>query len=95
MIYTSVMLEKYWTRAQEFLKYMRDIRLGAARSQGWFKYDEQCLSNPESSWGIISQELWLLYVTGQAYSESKPKVNNKCNFQGKQHICWNSVLLSL
>lgn len=40
MIFMSVMLEKFRTRAQEMLKYMRDIRLAAARSQGWFKYDE-------------------------------------------------------
>lgn len=34
MIYMNVMLEKFRTRAQEMFKYMRDIRLAAARSQG-------------------------------------------------------------
>lgn len=36
------MLEKYRARAQEFIKYMRDIRMAADRSSnGWFIYDEQ------------------------------------------------------
>jgi hypothetical protein len=34
------MLEKYETGVQNFLKYLRDIRIAAARSAGWFKYDE-------------------------------------------------------
>lgn len=46
---------------------MRDIRLSAARSQGWLKNDEQYrlrkASTPESSWGIVSQEFWLSYMT--------------------------------
>lgn len=69
------------------LKYMRDIRLAAARSQGWFKYDEQSrlrkASHPESSWGVINHEFWLLYVTGQAGSESKAQVNNTKQFSGE------------
>lgn len=87
MIFMSVMLEKFRTRAQEMLKYMRDIRLAAARSQGWFKYDEQYrlrkASQPESSWGVINHEFWLLYVTGQAGSESKAQVNNAKQFSGE------------
>lgn len=69
MIFMSVMLEQFRTRAQE-LKYMHDIKLAAARSQGWFKYNEQyCFrkaSRPESSSGVINHEFWLLYVTGQS-----------------------------
>jgi hypothetical protein len=34
------MLEKYQTGVQNFLKYLRDIRITVARSTGWFKYDE-------------------------------------------------------
>ena len=87
MIYTSVMLEKYRSRAQEFLKYMRDIRLAASRSQGWFKYDEQYrlrkANNPESSWGIINQEFWLLYIAGQGACESQTSSNNAKPFSGK------------
>lgn len=66
MIFMSVMLEKFRTRAQEMLKYMRDIRLAAARSQGWFKYDEQYrlrkASHPESSCGVINHEFRLIYM---------------------------------
>ena len=80
MIYTSVMLEKYRSRAQEFLKYMRNIRLAASRSQGWFRYDEQYrlrnANNPESSWGIINQEFWLLYIAGHGACESQTSSNN-------------------
>ena len=35
LIYMSIYLEKYRTRAQELLKYMRDIRLAASRSNGY------------------------------------------------------------
>ncbi|XP_056020808.1 uncharacterized protein LOC130054574 [Ostrea edulis] len=87
MIYMSVMLEKYRARAQEFLKYMRDIRLAATRSQGWYKYDEQYrlrkASNPESSWGIISQEFWLLYVTGQSSFHSQTQFSNNKQFSSQ------------
>jgi hypothetical protein len=42
VIYMSVMLEKYRTRSQELLKYLKDIRLAATRSPtGWYLYDEQ------------------------------------------------------
>lgn len=68
---TSIMLEKYRVRAQEFLKYMRDVRMAASRSPGWFRYDEQYRlrkqANHQSSWGIINPELWLLHVTNDAY----------------------------
>lgn len=46
------MFEKLTTRVLEMLNYMRDIRLAVARSQAWFKCDEQYrlskASNPES-----------------------------------------------
>lgn len=69
LVFMSVMLEKYRTRSQELLKYMRDIRLASKRSdkRGWGTYDEQYRlrkqRDPHSSWGIINQEYWLLYVT--------------------------------
>lgn len=70
MVYMSVVLEKHPAKAQELLKYMRDIRLAANRSgSSWFKYDEQYrlkkVKYPTSSWGLIDSELWLLYVTSQ------------------------------
>ena len=80
------MLEKYRSRAQEFLKYMRDIRLAASRSQGWFRYDEQYrlrqANNSVSSWGIINQEFWLLYIAGQCACESLTISNNAKAFSG-------------
>jgi hypothetical protein len=67
VIFMSVVLEKYRTRRLELLKYLRDIRMAASRSQGWFPYDKQFRlrkqANPQLSWGVINSELWLLYVT--------------------------------
>lgn len=91
IIFTNIMLEKYQTRAQELLKYMRDIRMVAARSgNGWFSYDEQFrlrkASDPHSSWGIINPELWLIHVTNnyvptQAQSKPNPSMQNS-SFEG-------------
>lgn len=79
IIFTSIMLEKYRTRAQELLKYMRDIRLAASRSSGWFRYEEQFRlrkqADPQSSWGIINSELWLLYITNGTHP-SQPSGKN-------------------
>ncbi|XP_062609590.1 uncharacterized protein LOC134271400, partial [Saccostrea cucullata] len=66
MIYMSVMLKKYRTRAQEFLKYMRDIRLAASRSQGWFKYDEQYRLRKASNPAIMQIQARLQEVRRQA-----------------------------
>ncbi|CAG2196050.1 unnamed protein product [Mytilus edulis] len=41
MVFMSVYIEKYRTRTQELLKYMRDIRLAATRSENWATYYEQ------------------------------------------------------
>ena len=83
IIFTSIILEKYRTRSQELLKYMRDIRIAASRSSGWFKYDEQFrlqkVANPHSSWGQINSELWLLYITNNTPSQ----VPDKFSQQGK------------
>ncbi|XP_052103110.1 uncharacterized protein LOC127736584 [Mytilus californianus] len=67
MVFMSVYIEKYRTRAQELLKYMRDIRLAATRSENWATYDEQFRlkieKNPNLSWGNIHGEYWLLHIT--------------------------------
>lgn len=78
IIFTSIMLEKYRFRVQEFLKYMRDVRLAADRSgNGWFTYDEQFrlrkVSDPHSSWGIINSELWLIHVTNNYTMQTQEK----------------------
>lgn len=69
MVYASVMLEKWPNKGSEFLKYMHIIRLAASRgcNQGWISYDEQFRLKksraPVTSWGLIDNELWMLYVT--------------------------------
>ena len=72
MVYMSVYIEKYRTRAQELLKYMRDIRLAASRSENWAVYDEQFRlkieKNPNLSWGNIHGEYWLLHVNSPSTS---------------------------
>ena len=72
MVYMSVYIEKYRTRAQELLKYMRDIRLAATRSENWAAYDEQFRlkieKNPNLSWGNIHGEYWLLHVNSPSTS---------------------------
>ena len=72
----SIYLEKYRTRAQELLKYMRDIRLAASRSNGWFKYDEQfrlrMSADIHASSASINTEFWLLYISGS----QKPSTDN-------------------
>jgi hypothetical protein len=64
----SILIEKWPMKAQQFLKYMQTIRFAASTflNSGWVEYDEQCRLKkaryPESSWGIIDQELWILLV---------------------------------
>ncbi|CAG2241562.1 unnamed protein product [Mytilus edulis] len=80
MIFMSVYIEKYSTRAQELLKYMRDIRLAATRSENWATYDEQFRlkieKNPNLSWGNIHGEYWLLHITS-------PTVHNSVSVQSQ------------
>lgn len=81
IIFSSIMLEKYRTRAQELLKYMRDIRIAASKSSGWFKYDEQFrlrkASDPHTSWGQINTELWLLFVNNNKspFNSDQPQIS--------------------
>jgi hypothetical protein len=70
IVFISIYLERFPNRSQELLKYLRDVRLAATRSDSWWKYDEQFRqvqsNNPSRSWGTIDLELWLLYVNGQS-----------------------------
>ena len=72
MVYMSVYIDKYRTRAQKLLKYMRDIRLAASRSENWAVYDEQFRlkieKNPNLSWGNIHGEYWLIHVNSPSTS---------------------------
>ncbi|KAK3101442.1 hypothetical protein FSP39_003631 [Pinctada imbricata] len=70
LVYMSLYLEKHPSRVQEMLKYMRDVRLAASRAPNqtaWVRYDEQFrlkrANNPQSSWGIIDNELWLVCMS--------------------------------
>ena len=87
LVYMSVVLEKSPARAQELIKYMRDIRLAASRSPGWWKYDEQFrlqkANNPLASWGVINSEFWLLYVAaGNSTHMEQPQFNRQPARQG-------------
>jgi hypothetical protein len=68
MIFMDIMLGKWPFKAQEYLKYMQCIRLAASKgyNNGWIAYDEQYRLKktrlPFSSWALIDQELWVLYV---------------------------------
>lgn len=50
---------------------MHDIRLMAQQSNGWATHDEQfrfrIAHNPAQDWGIVHNELWLLYMTPTLY----------------------------
>ena len=67
MVYMSVYIENH-----ELLKYMRDIRLAASRSENWAIYDEQFRlkieKKPNLSWGNIHGQYWLLHVNSPSTS---------------------------
>lgn len=68
LIFASIFSSAHPESTSGLFKYMHTVRLGARRSSGLgFKfYDEQYrlrkASNPSSSWGLVDQELWLLYM---------------------------------
>ncbi len=68
MIYASIMLERWENKGLEFFKYMDTVRVAASRgfNLGWVQYDEQYRlrkeRNPSSSWGVVDNELWMIYV---------------------------------
>ena len=74
MIFIDIMLGKWPFKAQEYLKYMQCIRLAASKgyNNGWIAYDEQYRLKktrlPFSSWALIDQELWVLYVATNSVS---------------------------
>ncbi|KAJ8318056.1 LOW QUALITY PROTEIN: hypothetical protein KUTeg_003147 [Tegillarca granosa] len=67
------------------LKYIHTIRLGASRSSGdsWKTYDIQFrlrkFKNPEMSWAVVDQELWLLYMSYQHNSTITKPVSASFN----------------
>ena len=67
IVFISIMLEKFPHKAQEMLKYMRDIRLAAKISTGWVQYDElfrlKMARSQLSSWGQVDHKLWVLHLS--------------------------------
>lgn len=74
-IFISIFCKVHLHRFQELLKYMHTIRLGASRSSsmGWKTYDEQFrlrkALDPNSSWGSVDTELWLIYMSNTQMQE--------------------------
>ncbi|CAC5407443.1 unnamed protein product [Mytilus coruscus] len=95
MIYMAILLEKWPSKAQEYLKYMQSIRLTSSRgtNNDWAVYDEHYRLKKEryltSSWGVIDQELWVLcVVTGNINQSSSVVTSNNfppsLNYQSRQ-----------
>ena len=91
IVYMSVMLEKgehnrHVSLAQELLKYMRDIRFAASKSLGWVSYDEQFrlrkARKPQSSWGVINQDLWAFYISTNMRDFGGQSPTNNFTMQG-------------
>ena len=80
MIFMDIMLEKWPFKAHEYLKYMQCIILATSRgyNNGWIAYDEQYRLQktrlPFSSWALIDQELWVLYVVTNNVSHPTAKL---------------------
>lgn len=88
IMYTSIFLERFPMRAQELLKYLRDIRLASTRSPTWWQYDDQFrhlqASNPSNHWGVINVELWLLYVSGSPATQYPVRLTTSTNSSTQQ-----------
>ena len=89
LIYISVMIERHPGKAQELVKYLRDIRLLASRApstSAWVKYDEQFrlkkVRNPASSWGLIDSELWLICMSPFNFHQKQISSGGQSNFRG-------------
>ncbi|XP_069109307.1 uncharacterized protein [Argopecten irradians] len=95
IIYISIYTAVHPEQLHGLLKYMQVVRLGALRCGGmdWIKYDEQYrlrkALNPQGAWGIIDNELYLLYMQPQRVSLSQTQTQNsntlKCfdyNYKG-------------
>lgn len=68
LIFMSIYVGSHPESAMGLIKYMYTVKLGASRSSGlsWYEYDQQFRykvhKNSEVSWGVVDQELWLLYM---------------------------------
>jgi len=71
---------------------MHTIRIGSKQSEGWLVYDEQFrlrkAQDPSSSWAVIDQELWLLYLTSSNTASQFSSISSyKCYPYNYQGIC--------
>ncbi|XP_033725243.1 LOW QUALITY PROTEIN: uncharacterized protein LOC117315208 [Pecten maximus] len=68
LVFISLYGAAHPTQIAGMLKYMHTVRLRSRRTSGlgWKQYDEQFrlrkARNPSASWGVVDQELWLLYL---------------------------------
>ncbi|CAC5408242.1 unnamed protein product [Mytilus coruscus] len=96
MIYMTILLEKWPSKAQEYLKYMQSIRLASSRGTNncWAVYDEQCRLNKERYPSNIflgchcSGIMGLCVVTGNVNQSSSVVMSNNfppsLNYQSRQ-----------
>lgn len=90
VIFSSIYSAAHPESVAGLFKYIHTVRLGAKRSAGlgWKFYDEQYrlkkASNPSTSWGVVDQELWLLYMYYGTQS------NNASFSSGNRYLkCYN------
>ena len=100
MVYMSIYINAHPEKAQDLLKYMHTVRLGASRSksQGWRLYDEhfrrKMANSPSTSWQYIDYELWLVYMSSNtnpthiSNNTNKPlPTHNKCFEFNNKGVC--------
>ena len=104
LIYASIYLTAHPSKNLEILKYLKDIRLAAARSNsGFLEYDQQfrlrMAQNPSKSWAEVDSELWLLYIvpnnkqlTAAELNQSQTKKCYSYNYKGS---CFKSPCIYL
>ncbi|XP_033757425.1 uncharacterized protein LOC117339828 [Pecten maximus] len=81
IIYISIYTSVHSEQLHGLLKYMQIVRLGAQRCGGtdWLKYDEQYRlrksHKPHEPWGIVDNELYLIYM--QPQKQALPQTQNQ------------------
>jgi hypothetical protein len=94
LIYTSIYIKTHPNSANGLLKYIYNVKLGAARCAGfsWINYDQQFrlkrARNPSLSWGNVDMELCLLYISqGIAPPQETPISAGKCFLYNNKGRC--------
>jgi len=97
IIYTSIYTSVHPESTQGMLKYMYNVKLGASRCNGlgWRDYDQQYrlkkAQSPTSPWGLVDQELWLLFMqrTPMYNNPQSPQAKGS-NIQGRKCYEYNN-----